>query len=80
MKSECVEPPHVVAEKAEKKRRMEEELEETNLAKRSRLELPPLDIRPLTIPETELITYLVKSQVETVVISENAQRLRDKDG
>ena len=64
MKSECVEPPEKVAEKLEKKRKMEEEEEETNLAKKSRLYLPPLDVRPPTSHETELIHYLVQSQAE----------------
>ena len=64
MKSECVEPPEKVAEKLEKKRKLEEEEEETNLAKKSRLYLPPLDVQPPTSYETELIYYLVQSQAE----------------
>ena len=64
MKSECVEPPHVVAEKAEKKRRMEEDAEAASLAKKSRLNLPPLDIRPLNTSEFDLVTYLVQAQAD----------------
>ena len=64
MKSECVEPPHVVAEKAEKKRRMEEDAEAASLAKKSRLNLPPLDIRPLNTSELDLVTYLVQAQAD----------------
>ena len=64
MKSDCVESPSVIAEKLEKKRRQEEEEEMRSLAKRSRTNLPPLDVRPLTVEETDLVTYLLKTQME----------------
>ena len=54
MKAECVEPPGVVAEKAERKRRLEEEVEARAAAKRARL-APALDTRPLTPAEQQFL-------------------------
>ena len=64
MKAECVEPPNVAAEKAEKKRRMEEDIAAKNCAKRIHLNLPRPDPRPLSNVENDLINALVISQSE----------------
>lgn len=64
MKAECVEPPNVAAEKAEKKRKMEEEIAAKNCAKRLHLSLPKLEARPLNSAETDLIHALMLSQRE----------------
>jgi len=64
MKAECVEPPNVAAEKAEKKRRMEEDIAAKNCAKRLHLNLPKIEARPLNAVESDIIHTLVLSQRE----------------
>eukprot|EP00092_Neocalanus_flemingeri_P039251 GFUD01042730.1.p1 GENE.GFUD01042730.1~~GFUD01042730.1.p1 ORF type:complete len:567 (+),score=144.29 GFUD01042730.1:107-1807(+) len=64
MKTECVEPPNVAIEKAERKRKMEEDITAKNCAKRPALQLPRLEVRPLNTVETDLIHALVISQGE----------------
>ena len=65
MKAQCVESQQAAQEKAEKKRRLEEELEARNLrqlARRAKTTPAPLDVRPLTSSELELVQSLQESQ------------------
>ena len=65
MKAQCVESQQAAQEKAEKKRRAEEELEARNLrqlARRAKTCPAPVEVRPLNSPELELIRSLEESQ------------------
>jgi len=63
MKAECVEPPNVAAEKAERKRKMEEDIAAKNNSKKLRV-LPKIEARPLNTTETDLVHQIVISQSE----------------
>ena len=62
MKAECVEPPNLAAEKAEKKRKMEEEIIAKNSAKRFCPEKPILERKPPSETEYDLIHKLIGLQ------------------
>jgi len=62
MKAECVEPPNVAAEKAEKKRKMDEEIAAKNSAKRHCPDLPRQEKTPPSDLEYDLIHKLVELQ------------------